>query len=252
MTTSADHLPVALDLEPLVSATFELRFKQVTALADTLPGYLLHNMKPQPSFRRLPVADLPQPFRANDPNLAYSPVFCLETDQGLVAIGDKNIVIECKLPYPKWPTFKNFILDDMKLISNFGADDLVSRFSIKYVNLISALTLDDQIKKIDLSMKIGGASVSGSPVNVQVYYRENQIVHRLSITTGVNGCMPDGATAHGVVVDVDSVMKLNPLNFSEFVLEMEPDLERLKLSNKKLFFTTLSNEAIEQMRPRYD
>src|SRR5690606_24858904 len=95
-------LPKILEREPLVDAVFEVRLKEAPSLADILPGFLFHELSPKPVLQRLPAAEIPQPLRAHDPNLQFAPILRLEWDQYFIAIGERNFVVSCKLPYPKW------------------------------------------------------------------------------------------------------------------------------------------------------
>jgi uncharacterized protein (TIGR04255 family) len=109
-------LPKTLDREPLVDAVFEVRMAGAPQLADLLPGALFGQLTPRPTLERLPAAEIPQPIRDQDPNLAFSPVIRLDWGEFTISFGDRNLVIASKLPYPKWPAFKAAILERVALI----------------------------------------------------------------------------------------------------------------------------------------
>ncbi|MBA3325695.1 MAG: hypothetical protein H0T41_10705, partial [Rhodobacteraceae bacterium] len=98
-------LPRVLEREPLVDAVFEVRLNGASSsLADILPGALFTGMSRKPAISRLPPAEIPYPLRASDPALQFAPVSRLDLGQFLISVGDRNFVISCKLPYPKWPS----------------------------------------------------------------------------------------------------------------------------------------------------
>lgn len=246
-----NQLPKVLEREPLVDALFEVRLDGSAPLADIVPGILFHKLTPKPTLKRLPAAEVPQPMRASDPGLRYAPVQRLEWTDYVIAVGDRNVVISCKLPYPKWPNFKKAI----QYITGLLAEDVtgnVERFSVKYVNLIEAKTLSEQIAKIKLAIQIGSLEVQDDHVNMQVHHMEADALHILTVITGANGKMPDGRDAHGVVVDIDSIRNIEALAFNDFVADLEPKLETLRQSNKVKFFDCLKPETIAELGPIYE
>lgn len=245
------ELPKILKREPLVDALCELRMEASSPLADILPGILFHRLEPKPSIKRLPAAEIPEPMRSNDPSLHYSPTQRLEWGDYVIAVGDRNVVISCKMPYPKWPNFKAKILEVTGLIAEVGVAGKVERYSVKYVNLIEAPTLAEQIAKIDLSLRIGALEVNDDHIDLKVHHTEGEIIHILTVITGARGRTSDGREANGVVVDIDSIKNIKPAPFDEFAGKLEPELETLRQSNKVRFFGCLRQETIDEMGPVY-
>jgi uncharacterized protein (TIGR04255 family) len=245
-------LPKILEREPLVDAVFEVRLNGPLTLADILPGFLFHDLEPKPTVKRLPAAEIPQPMRANDPELQFVPVLRLEWSDYIIAVGDRNFVISCRLPYPKWPKFKSAILDITGRIANVGISGQVERYSLKYVNLIEAATLAEQFSKIKMSITLGAIEVEADQVNLKVHRKEADVVHILSLITGASGKRADGKEMSGVVVDIDSIRNMEAPDFAAFAAELGPGLEELRQANKAKFFGCLTEATIEEMGPIYD
>ena len=247
-----EKLPTVLEREPLVDAIFEVRLEGTPFLADILPGFLLHELKPTPTINRLPPAEIPQPMRANNPGLQFAPIQRLDYRDYFISVGDRNIVTSCKLPYPKWPQFKAVILDVIQKIKKVGIVEKVERFSIKYINIISAPTHAEQAAKINMAITLGPVEVNDDQVNLQVHQKEENIVHILSVITGASAKLQNGNEVFGAVVDIDSICNIVPMEFSIFADDLEPHLEQLKLANKAKFFGCLKKETIEEMGPIYE
>lgn len=245
-------LPLILEREPLVDAVFEVRLNDTPTLVDILPGFLFHELEPKPTVMRLPTAEIPQPMRANNPNLQFAPLSRVEWGSYFISVGDRNIVISCKLPYPKWPNFKTTILDVTRRIARAEIAGKVERYSLKYVNLIEAPTLALQIEKIRMSIALGTVQVLADHVNMQVHRVEGDIVHILSVITGAKGNRPDGTELDGVVVDIDSIRNVALTDYSTLVADLEPKLEHLRQANKVKFFDCLSDATIKEMGPIYE
>lgn len=245
-------LPKALDREPLVDAVFEVRMGGAPQLADLLPGALFGQLSPKPSLHRLPAAEIPRPIRDQDPNLAFSPVIRLDWKEFTISCGDRNLVIACKLPYPKWPAFKETILRIVTEVAKVGVAGPVERYSVKYVNLIQAPTLADQIAKINMAVRVGEVEAKDDHLSVQVHRNEGDTLHIMSVVTGAQGKMSDGRIVFGAVVDIDSIRTAHFSDFGTFATKLEPAVESLRQANKIKFFSCLTQTTINEMGPKYD
>lgn len=244
-------LPKSLEHEPLVDAVFEVRLNGAPQLADILPGFLLHDLGSGTKVLRLPAAELPYPLRKEDANLRFAPIQRVETNGYSILIGDRHILVSCKLPYPKWPSFKANILDVMSRISKLVFPGSIERYSVKYVNLIQAPTLQEQVSKIAIKAKLGDLEIREEFFNFQVHRKEGDLIHILSIVTGAEGKL-NGQDVFGVLVDVDSIKNVNLPNFQDFADSLKDSIEDLKQSNKEKFFGCLTQKTIQEMGPTYE
>lgn len=251
-------LPKSLGREPLLEASFEARLGGNASLADILPGFLLHTLDPKPVVTRLPTSEISPTMRANDPNLRFVPTFRVEWKEYSILIGDRNIVISCKLPYPKWQDFKNIIIDVMDRISQAKIDAKIERYSIRYVNMIAAPTSSEQIKKINIEIKLGDIEMKSGGILLRVHHVENDFAHIFSVTTGAKGKLPNGQVVKGMVVDIDSVCNIGNSpdfaspDFAKFLKEFPKDLEKLRQANKTKFFNCLTASTLKEMEPAYE
>ena len=245
-------LPVILEREPLVDAVFEVRLGGDPHMSDLLPGILFGQLDPKPTIQRLPAAEIPQPIRANDPNLAFAPVIRLDWREFTISFGERNLVIGCKLPYPKWPRFKETILDIVAKVARVGIAGPVERYSLKYVNLIQAPTITDQITKINMAVRVGEVEVKDDHLSVQVHRSEGDTLHILSVVTGAQTVLPDGKQVFGAVVDIDSIRVAHFADFGTFESKLAPLVETLRQANKIKFFSCLTEAAIKEMGPKYE
>ncbi len=246
------RLPKILKKEPLLEALFEVRLNGATQIAEILPGFLFHELDPKPRIERLPAADLPQSLREAYSDLQFSLIQRIDWDKYFIAVGDKNVLISCKMPYPKWPNFKKAILDIMQIIAKIGIREEVQRYSIKYVNLIEASTLVEQIKKIKLEINLGDVKVEADRLKFDIHREEGDIVHILSITNSAITKLPNGKEKMGIVVGIDSIRTAQFDDFENFASNLEADLEELRQKNKEKFFGCLTEETINRMGPVYE
>ncbi|GCD53081.1 TIGR04255 family protein [Acetobacter pasteurianus] len=245
-------LPVVLKREPLVEAVCEIRMQAGVPLADILPGILFDKLKPKPKITRLPASNIPFPMRAQDSSLHYAPIQRLDVDGYVIAIGDRNILISCPRPYPKWSKFKENILKIVNLVSCMEIAPSVERFSLKYVNIIEGLNLSEQISKIDMDLRIGSFKINNDNINLTITNTYEFIIHILTIATGAEVTIPRQGKVRGVMVGIDSICEIDPVPFSKFAHDWESKLEKLRNSNKVQFFNCLKPETIDEMGPIYE
>ena len=245
-------LPKTLDREPLVDAVFEVRMGGTPHMADLLSGALFGQLTPKPTLQRLPAAEIPQPIREQDPNLYFAPVIRLDWGEFTISFGDRNLVIACKLPYPKWPRFKDAILSIVGKVAAVGIAGAVERYSVKYVNLIQAPTLEAQIAKINMAVRVGEVEAKDDHLSVQVHRNEGDTLHIMSVVTGAQGKLADGKVISGAVVDIDSIRNAHFPDFAAFAARLEPAVEDLRQANKVKFFSCLTEATVNEMGPKYD
>jgi uncharacterized protein (TIGR04255 family) len=246
------RLPKTLEREPLVDAVFEVRMGGSPQLADLLPGALFGQLTPRPTLQRLPAAEIPQPIRDQDPNLAFSPTIRLDWGNFAISFASRNLVIGCKLPYPKWPAFKAAILDIVTKVAQVGIIGPVERYSVKYINIIQAPTLAAQIAKINIAVRVGDVEAKEDHLSIQVHSNEGETLHIMSVMTGAYAGMLNGSTVFGAIVDIDSIRTATFPDFGIFAANLELAVESLRQENKMKFFSCLTEAAIQEMGPKYD
>ncbi|WP_113179518.1 TIGR04255 family protein [Agrobacterium cavarae] len=245
------NLPISLRDEPLIDATFELRFEGQQQLADILPGVLFAAYGGAPKISRLPFAEIPQPVRASDPNLEFVPILRLDLDGFAISVGARNVLVSPAMPYPKWPAFRDFIFGVCERIVNSGLQLELERFSLKYVNILQGGSVADQVSKIKMQMAVGDLDYKSGLFSLQLQVPEEDFLHIVSVMTGAVATLPNGTTLTGTILDVDSVCHTPSLNIREFLNTFGARLEPLRRANKSKFFSSLTEDAIQSMGPNY-
>lgn len=242
-------LPILLEREPLVDAVFEVRVTPSSPLADVIPGFLMHDLGPDAHMTRLPAADLPFPVRKQDANLQNAPLLRIEWGNYFISVGDRNVIVSCKMPYPKWAKFKATILDVLSRIAKLNPEGSVERFSLKYVNLIPATDFANQIGKVRMDVTIGDLHISEQHISLQVHEKAADTVHIYTIVTGAQARTHVGGETSGILVDIDSIRNLSSPSLRDLATNIEENLEVLRQENKSKFFSCLTESTIQEMGP---
>ena len=248
------QIPVALGNEPLVEAIFEIRFRGESNFASIIPGYLFEHLdkEDKPTITNLSPLEIPRQIRATIPELTYAPIVNLDQRRFRISVGENSIVVSCKLPYPKWPSFKEKIFEVLTKICDIVRDYEIERYSMKFVNIIEANSFEEQIGKIELNLMLNNSNEIGEDLHLVFHQKENDFVHILTIKTNANVKFSEENERNGFMLNVDTIKYCNGLSFEPFIQKMRSDLEVLKLKFKKKFFDCLTNETIKSMEPEYE
>lgn len=249
--TYPENLPVKLRTEPLVDAIFEIRFEANVPASDVLPGYLYSNLDGEKSLQRLVPANLPQAIRDSEPNLKYAPMVRVVWNDYAISIGDRGVTIACKMPYPGWDEFKKVISLLLDEVEKSGVVKEVERFSVKYINILKAAGIEDQISLIRSDINIGGHNVSKDPFQLRLEKRAGEVINIITIATSAKASLRNGGSIEGIVLDIDTIFSfdVNRVDFLSGILEK---IDAVRLENKKTFFACLKEETINSLGPIYE
>jgi uncharacterized protein (TIGR04255 family) len=247
-------LPITLAKEPLLEAVCELRISPAGSFHTVLPGYLFAKFPGQVSgLEQLPAASIPEVIRAQDPNLAYASVARLIWREFYVLIGPRSVAVSCRMPYPKWPSFKANVLEIFRNVIESGLVKGVDRYSVKYVNYFpSPDGKHGRTDMLDWSLRIGDFSVREETTHLRVEMPTDDMVTVVTISSPAQVAKPNEPETLGGVVDVDTVCTHVTNDLSAFSAELEERLDAIRLVNKRAFFDCLTEQAIASMEPTYD
>jgi uncharacterized protein (TIGR04255 family) len=250
-------LPIKLKKEPLVDALFEVRFVPTNvAVSSILPGLLLSGLRPswqEPlQIERLQAADFPIQLRNTDPFLKYQPLLKLSGERFTLLVGDWSLTVGCKLPYAGWGQFKPKIIEVMEVLKNSKLVKELERYSIKYVDIIEAAPLSEQIRRANMEIRIGSHKLVAEPFGVRIEIKQDDFTNLLQIAGQAQVTLVGGKVLSGLLIDVDTVVAHRTTNFEQFTHELSDRLERIHTENKTRVFECLTPETIESLEPVYD
>lgn len=256
-----DQLPTKLKNEPLIDAIFELRFSSSDELrfsssdsaSNILPGFLFGALEGEKKIERLPVAEMPKQLRDSDPNLQFAPQIRLLWTDYVISIGDHNLSIGCKYPYPGWDAFKKAILEIIDVLKGIQFIQTVNRFSMKYIDIIPAKDLQEQVSLINTSIVIGGHTLEKEHFALRIDIPEGEtIIHIVNVTSSAVAKLQDGSTKNGIIVDIDTIAAVQNQEFGQWIGELPEKLDITHLANKKMFFKCLNPQTVDSLGPVYE
>ncbi|MDD5474892.1 MAG: TIGR04255 family protein [Syntrophales bacterium] len=249
----SSQLPIKLTAEPLIDAVFEMRFKSSVAASNILPGIFFKNLEGEKKIEQLGAASVPKEIRDNDSNLQYTPLTRIFWGNFIILIGDASFGIACKLPYPGWNNFKEFILKATQILVDVGTIQNVYRYSMKYVDIIPSARLQDQISSVKLKVQIGEHKLEKENIQIRIEIPRTIYIQAVQIMSSVKAESVDKKIiSEGLVIDIDTICNLQDEKFDDFLTRLEDKLEDIHTANKEMFFSCLTAETLERLGPIYE
>lgn len=245
-------LPSKLLKEPLIDVAFEMRFKSDLQASSIVPGLLMAKLGERAkgsAVERMPAAEMPLQLRASDPNLRYLPLVKIKIDNYSVMVSDYSVVVSCNMPYVGWTPYKAFIKEIVAVLANATLIGELERHSLKYVDLIEAASLADQLRAVNFELTIGGYEVKQEQTQVRVEIPESGHIKVLQVLTG--SVMVSEPGRSGTVIDVDVIRPID-LTVPRYLADLDRLLEEIHTINKQAFFDCLTPQALESLDPVYE
>lgn len=246
-----NRIPVRLKKEPLLEAIWEIRFSGAKSpVADLLPGMLFKSFPGKyDTVAKLPVADIPAPVVANDPNLRYVPKIRLEGANQSVQIGDRVVSLSCHRPYSGWDRFSADIRELAEAVQKTELVNRLERFSLKYIDLIE-LEQPVGLAHLNLELKLGEYELAAKPVQLRTEIKEKDLIHIIQIISPAEVALPGTeGRLKGVLVDIDSI---KPIADDESWDVLQQRLDDVHTACKKMFFSILKPETVGSLEPEYE
>jgi|YNPMSStandDraft_1061717.scaffolds.fasta_scaffold04865_6 uncharacterized protein (TIGR04255 family) len=244
-----EMIPKKLLKEPLIEVIWEVRFN-IPGLSEVLSGILYSELKQTHQnlkIQRLPICEIPFSIVEINPSLQYLPKIRIESNDSLLwQIGEYNITLNCRKPYIGWNRFKESINDLSEIIKNSGLITVLSRHSLRYIDLFS-YNIVPELSGLQLHIHLGSYKVKNDPLQMRLEILSNNVRHIIQIANPVTVDLPDGQQT-GIIVDIETIAIENKIDW--FIIWDQ--LELLHESSKKLFFNDiLAKETIEKLEPEY-
>lgn len=248
----SNKLPSKLKKEPLLDAVFEIRFSPKVPASSILPGILFNKLDGEKIIEQQPVAQLPKQMRDVDPNLQFAALFRIQWKEYVLLIGDQNVAVGCKIPYPGWEKFKNTIIGIVKILSEVEIIEDIQRYSMKYIDLIPFSNLKEQVSSVNLHIKLGQHVLEKEVFNLRIEIPQDEFINTVQILSSALVTTDDKTTKQGLIVDVDTICNVSKQLFKDFILGLENNLDIIHQKNKEVFFSCITSETLAFLEPTYE
>lgn len=234
---------IKLSKSPIIETTLDIicSFNVPTDVVLGIMYNSLNNTFGKLSVQGLPVLNLPEQLRENDPNLRNKPTHRIDCEQGIISVGPHIISVSILPPYKNWEDYVGFIKQIIDIIKGLKIIGSIHTLNLRYLNFLKSNVYD----KINLNISIAGNKISypstvlRTEIPVDIY---GKMINVLQITNSVhvkNEAM--GLDDDGSLIDIVVVNKSADLdNLIDCVI-------RSHESAKELFFSLLSKDLLKDL-----
>ena len=239
-----ERLPVRIEPCPIVEAIFEARFVGPESWA-TLPGLLFAQVREKYTEQKnLPLAQVPEEFRRQDPALQHLPLMQFLSRDFLIQLGPRVVSLVTKPnAYPGWLAIREELDWVVQRIKAAGFVGETERLGVRYVDFFES----DVFSGLRLHLAVNDQPLLGAQTDVTTVLRRGSLAIRLRVTNGAIVGTAQGPKP-GSVLDVDAWF--GPLEVDLF----ENGLVRFGEAHdtiKGLFFGLLKPELLATLHPAY-
>ena len=183
---------------PIIEAVIEIRFDSALSSSTVIDNLRLEFGK-EYVVKDLPLREIPETIRDNDPQFRYLPVIQLIKDGLIVQIGGRVISIVNKGAYIGWTSLKEKVQLMIEKLRNSKVVSQYKRLGVRYLNVIDSNILDhtniilstpiEKIVNEDVDLRLG-LSHNGYRAKIRL----SNTLHKIN----------KGEKIRGTLVDVDT------------------------------------------------
>jgi|SRR6266446_367789 len=224
--------------------------------AKELPEVIIGRLSDETKWKgfipaRLPLADIPFPFRKSDPNLAMQPTLELRSADGtrLVRMGENVIsyhVVGAK-KYCGWKQFRPELIGVIETLFDKLSGPEIKKISFRYVNAIGGERhLIGSVHDLNLDVRVDGIKLEG-PINLNYIASTptHIVTSRVAHTDFVQvqgGSLPPGTKA---IVDVEVT---TPNKFTAPDVRTAMDwIDEAHALEKQAFFRLIPRDVLKKL-----
>lgn len=234
-------LPKKITPCPIVDCLVELRFTS-NMPADAIFGIVYNAIKTNfPNYESLPILQLPEPVRRNDPNLKYKPYYKMSNNNIVLHIGPDVMSISSFPDYLGWDSFKNEITDFLSTIQLLQIVEKVHRIGLRVINFFPKIEIFSN-SKFSIMLNEEQINLDNSLFRT-VFDHGNSFKSTLNISNDSNMNMTPGS-----FIDIDTFYDNTEIFTSDNIL---PLVENIHSHEKELFFSLLTDQYLQTFKTEY-
>lgn len=238
-------LPDKIEICPINEAILEIRYSSdfpkdaifgivYSVVKDFFPD------KPVP----LPILQLPETVREQDPNLQYKPHHTLKKDNIVFNIGPKVLTFSNISPYIGWTEWSKFFYSIYEKVKTTEVISSVERIGLRYINIFKENIFD----KVKLEINLIDNILNDESTTFRTEIIDGELLKVLQIGNSLN-IIRNNKPFIGSVIDIDCIYQVN--DSADFFANFYKIIETAHIKEKDLFFSLLEKSFLEELKPTY-
>jgi len=234
-------LPKKITPCPIIEAVVEIRY-ETRIPSEAIFGVVFNSFKdifPKEPIK-LPILQLPEKIRNNDPFLLYKPHHRLSDDTYFFQIGPRAISLINTGEYVGWDSFSSKIKECFSKLIKLKIIKKTERFGLRYINFFKDI---DIFEKINFKIVLNQKELSGNKIFIKTSLKSDKFIRQLQVSNNSKNKDNKGST-----IDIDVYFDEN----GETTLdEITKVIESAHIKEKELFFELLNDEFLKEFNPEY-
>jgi len=237
-------LPLRISPCPIIDSVIEARFE--TGLPDdAIFGLFFGQFRSDfPRFEKLPVAQLPDEVKQNDPNLKFSPYFQARSEGFVLRFGPRVISLSNPVDYVGW---EKYFAKFKKLFADFNRLETEKRFCRVGVRYIDHFKFDI-FPRIKMKISLQDRELAEIPKAFSCQLNRSGISSNLQIANNIALVIEEKTASGGSIIDIDSFIDFPENSTPEQILQT---IETCHQIDKEHFFSLLNEDFLAQLCPEY-
>lgn len=233
--------PIFLSKPTVIEASFELRcdFSQPVEVVavELFKKYASCALN---GLERLPTNEIPELIRQADPNLQNAPLYQIRIGAANIQIGRFGVRYVQQTSYPGWESLHDRLKEFLGTIFNANIVVQLKRVALRYINFLIA----------------DAANVCKISFNSGMSFRRKQFNHTdifekddFTIKTVIANQAKLNNKIDGSLLDID--ISCNKSQLPDFK-EIDSQVEMLHSMCRDVFFSSLSDDFLNSLEPKYE
>jgi uncharacterized protein (TIGR04255 family) len=236
-------LPIKIEPCPIMEAIVELKFASGLP-KGTIFGIVYNVFKAEyKQFLPLPITQIPENIRENDPNLKFKPLYKISNGIFTIQVGNDVLIFQSPSKYVGWQEFSKNIIDFFIKINQTKIVENPISLLVKYVNFFDI----DIFQQINFQIQMLDQPYNSSYIILRTEKEKEEFVEVLQIANNVT-LQNNLSKKKGSLLDISLVLK-NPND--NFFNDISVIINKAHLLEKKLFFGLLKSDFLKTLNPIY-
>lgn len=234
-------IPKKIEKCPIIEAMLEFRFK-TNFPSDAIFGIIYSKIKHYfPKVESLPILQIPEKVRTQDPNLMYQPCYKLCRENFILQIGPKSISFVNIEKYLGWEILEENIKKYFDQIFSLEFIDKFERMGLRYVNFFEP----KNFKHVTLKAKLNEIPFDAKQINIQAVIDSGKFKSNITVINKAKVLIKKSAI-EGSIIDIDTYFDSAFSHDNALSLANEAHKEE-----NIIFFNLLEDEYVKTLNPEY-
>ncbi|MCK5536167.1 MAG: TIGR04255 family protein [Bacteroidales bacterium] len=236
-------IPKKITPDPILEAIVDIRFTTLVP-SEAVFGLLYNRLSTLfPRYEKLPILQLPEAVRNSDKSLEFAPHYKFINNGYEMQIGPKVIAIIRTKPYIGWDNYYEIITNILTILSELKFIDNITRVGVRYIDFFTNSNIFSKLK-----FKVENFPFNQDQTTYVTTFLNDSFRTNLQVSNATEIIVRNEKHI-GSIFDTDTYKEeINTFNLNN-LLQTIRDAHDLE---KRIFYTLIDEEFIENFNPEYE